>query len=132
MKRNNVGGLVLCGIAALAMTCAVARADTAFSNKWRIEVSEGANASGTMVLRVMPSQGSPTDVTVEVKGGRGENGVARDIRDALAAQLSADRFKVEVDDGEDVLVKRLEGQPDFTLEVVQSSVPGTRVAMDRE
>lgn len=69
---------------------------------------------------------------MQVQGGRGENGVARDIRDALAAQLSSGRFAVEVDDGEDVLLKRLDGQPDFALEVVQSSVPGTRVEMDRE
>lgn len=60
MKTNHLGSLVLCAIAILSMNSTVAQADTAYSNKWRIEVSEGANASGTMTLRVTPSQGSPT------------------------------------------------------------------------
>lgn len=122
MTRNHVGGLVLCVTAGLGLTYGVAQADTAFSNNWRIEISEGANAPGTMTFRVTPSQGSPIDIIADIKGGRDENGLARDIRDALAAKLSPDRFDVEVDDGEDVLVKKRNGQPDFALELVQSSV----------
>lgn len=132
MIQKYLRGLMLCGMAALSASYGVAQADAAFSNKWRIEISEGANAPGTMTFRVTPSQGSPTDITAQIKGGRGENGVARDVRDALAAQLSPGRFDVEVDDGEDVLVKKREGQPDFALELVQSSITGTRVELDRE
>lgn len=43
MTRNYLGSFVLYGIAALGMACGAAQADTAFSNKWRIEISEGAN-----------------------------------------------------------------------------------------
>ena len=39
------------------------------------------------------------------------------MRDALAAKLSPDRYSVEVDDGEDILIKKKEGQPDFALEL---------------
>ncbi|MGC3979731.1 MAG: hypothetical protein QM808_00545 [Steroidobacteraceae bacterium] len=132
MKRNNLGGLMLCCATALSVICGLAQADAAYSNKWRIELSEGANAPGSMTFRVTPKQGAPIDITAQIKGGRGENGVARDVRDALAAKLSPDRFNVEVDDGEDVLIKKRDGQPDFALELTQSSIPGTRVELDRE
>jgi hypothetical protein len=132
MTRNNLGSWVLWAMSVLGMTFGIAQADTAFSNKWRIEISEGANAPGTMTFRLTQNQGSPMDITAQIKGGRGENGVARDVRDALAAQLPSGRFDVEVDDGEDVLVKKREGQPDFALELIQSSIPGTRVELDRE
>lgn len=132
MTKNHLGAWVLCAMAAMGAMCGVAQADVAYSNKWRIEISEGANAPGTMTFRVTPNQGSPMDITAQIKGGRGENGVAREIRDALAAQLPSGRFDVEVDDGEDVLVKKRDGQPDFALELVQSTIPGTRVELDRE
>ncbi|MFT3752538.1 MAG: hypothetical protein QM800_06555 [Paludibacter sp.] len=132
MKRNHFAGLLLSSVVALGMSLGMAEADAAFSNKWRIEISEGANAPGTMTFRVTPNQGAPTDITVQIKGGRGENGVARDVRDALAAQLPASRFTVEVDDGEDVLVKKRDGQPDFALQLIQSSIAGTRVELDSE
>ena len=131
MNRNYLG-LVLCGLTALSMSGVAAYADAAYSNKWRIEISEGANSSGTMTFRVTPHQGTPVDVTAQIKGGRGENGVARDVRDALAAQLSSGSFAIEVDDGEDVLIKKREGQPDFAVELVQSSITGTRVEVDSE
>lgn len=102
------------------------------SNKWRIEISEGANSTGTMQFRITSAQGQPIDVAVTVREGRGENGVARDIRDAFQAQLPADRFSVETDDGEDVLVKKVAGQPDFSIELLESTVTGTRVAFDKE
>lgn len=132
MSNNYLRALMLCGMAAVsAMSYGVVQAAD-FSNKWRIEISEGANAPGSMTFRVTPSQGSATEVTAQIKGGRGENGVAHDVRDALAAQLSPGRFEVEVDDGEDVLVKKRDGQPDFALELIQSSITGARVELDRE
>lgn len=118
--------------APLVLGGGIAIADEALSNKWRIEVSEGANNTGTLQFRLTPAQGSPVDVAATVREGRGENGVAEDIRDAFQAQLPADRFTVEIDDGEDVLVKKQDGQPDFALQLVQSTVLGTRVELDRE
>jgi len=116
---------------------AVAPADSApaaplnLSNKWRLEVSEGANNDGTLLFRVTPDQGTPQDVLVTLKKGRGENGVARDIRDTLKAQLDGKIYKVETDDGEDVLVKKRKG-PNFEVKLVESTVKGTRVNIEKE
>lgn len=116
----------------LAFAAGTMAADGSVSNKWRIEVSEGANNTGTLQFRLTPVQGQPIDVSATVREGRGENGVARDIRDAFQAQLPADRFSVETDDGEDVLVKKVDGQPDFSIELLESTVTGTRVEFDKE
>jgi len=102
-----------------------------YSNKWRLEVSEGANNDGDMHFRLTPKDGTPIDVSVHLKKGRGEDGCARDIRDAFKAALDKKSYKLEIDDGEDVLVKKHSG-PDFSIELVESSVQGTRVKLHRE
>ncbi len=102
-----------------------------YSNKWRIEVSEGANSDGTILFRVTPKDGTATDVAVAIKKGRGENNVADDIRDAMKSTLNPKEFHAEVDDGEDVLVKKRAG-PDFALVLVESSVKGVRIHIEKE
>ena len=101
------------------------------SNKWRIEVSEGANNDGTILFRVTPKDGAPVDVSVAIKDGRGEDGVARDIRDAFKATLDSKEYHAEVDDGEDVPVKKHHGS-DFELKLVESTVKGTRLDIEKE
>ncbi|MEO8019414.1 MAG: hypothetical protein ABI769_16505 [Pseudomonadota bacterium] len=102
------------------------------SNKWRIELSGQALTSGDIVFRVTPRQGDSVDVTVGIKSGRAENNVAKDVRDALAAKLSPDRYSVEVDDGEDILVKKKAGQPDFALELIESNVQNVSIKVEGE
>jgi hypothetical protein len=102
------------------------------SNKWRIELSGQALTSGELIFRVTPSQGEPTDVAVAIKSGRAENNVAKDVRDALAAKLSPQRYSVEVDDGEDILIKKKEGQPDFALELVEANVQNVSIKVEGE
>ncbi len=102
-----------------------------YSNRWRLEVSEGANNDGDMHFRLTPKDGAPVDVPVHLKKGRGEDGCARDIREAFKAALDKKSYKVEIDDGEDVLVKKHKG-PDFSIELVESTVKGTRVNFHRE
>ena len=58
--------------------------------------------------------------------------MAKDVRDALAAKLSPDRYTVEVDDGEDILIKKREGQPDFTVELVESNVRNVSIKVEGE
>jgi hypothetical protein len=115
----------------LAAGVAGAADDLKLSNKWRIEVSEGANNAGTIAFRVTPKEGTPVDVTVEIKDGRSENGVAIDIRDTLKKALDSKVYHVERDDGEDVLVKKRKG-PDFELKLVESTVKGTRINVEKE
>jgi hypothetical protein len=102
-----------------------------YSNKWRLQISEGANNDGVMRFRVTPKGGSAIDVPVSLKKGRGEDGCARDIRDTFKKTLDKDVYKIELDDGEDVLVKVRKG-PYVSIELVDSTVKGTRVNFDRE
>ena len=106
-------------------------AELHYDNKWRLEVSEGANNDGVLTFRITPKGGAPLDVPVSLKKGRGEDGCARDIRDTFKKALDKDTYKIEVDDGEDVLVKKRKG-PDFSVQLIESTVKGTRVNVERE
>ena len=102
------------------------------SNKWRIELDGSALKTGDMQFRVTPSQGESIDIVATIKSGRDENGVAEDVRDAFAAKLNPERYSVEVDDGEDILIKKKDGQPDFALELVDSNVRNVNIKVEGE
>jgi len=102
------------------------------SNKWRIQVSEGAKSDGEIVFRFAPEGVDAYEVAVPVAKGTGENAVARRIRDVLREKLDRAAFTVEVDDGEDVLVKRTASGGNFDLKVVSNSVKAVRINLDRE
>lgn len=112
------------------LQASVAGAD-GVGNKWRLEVSGNAESAGRIVLQLAPAEGDPIRATVDVVDGRSENGVARDVRDALQAQAGK-RYNVEVDDGEDVLVKKDDGERDFVVTIVENSVRGVRIEIDAE
>ena len=116
---------------AAAPAAAMVPVELTYSNKWRLEVSEGANNEGDLLFRVTPKGGTPVDIRVHLKDGRGEDGCARDIRDAFKAGLDKNSYNIDLDDGEDVLVKKRKG-PDFAVQLVESTVKGTRVNIDRE
>ena len=122
--------LSLCLTSLIAVAQDAAKLD--LSNKWRIQISEGAKSDGELRFLISPKDGTPLEVAVEIKDGRWENGIAKDIRDRLRQALDAKAFHVEVDDGEDVLVKRRAGNPEFVLELVSSTVEHTRFTLQRE
>jgi len=128
----NKSGAIVAAIASSLVLAAISFAGAPTSNKWRIELDGQAQTSGEITFRVTPRQGEPTDVTVSIRSGRAENNVAKDVRDAFAAKLPPQRYSVEVDDGEDVLVKKHEGQPDFALELVDSGVQNVSVKIHGE
>ena len=101
------------------------------SNKWRIEVSGGADSEGTILLNVVPEGQVAVVVTVQVPKGTSENRVAKLIREALKARVG-DRYATEVDDGEDVLVKKRRGSPMVELSLAGNTVDGVRLRFDRE
>jgi hypothetical protein len=103
-----------------------------YSNKWRIEVKEGANNDGVLRFRMTPKGEAPIEVTVKVKDGRSENGVAQDVKNAFKAAVDASRYHVEGDDGEDVLVKTKGKGVDFALELLEDNIKGTHIDLDRE
>ena len=114
----------------LALVASAANAD-GVENKWRLELSGGAESAGRIVLQLAPAEGDPIRATVDVVQGRSENGIANDVRDALQAQAGK-RYNVEIDDGEDVLVKKHEGERDFVVTVVENSVRGVRINVNAE
>jgi hypothetical protein len=118
-------------VVAMASFQAAASDELKLSNKWRVEVSEGANSDGNIVFRVTPDQGTPTDVTVAIKDGRNENNVAQDIAAGLKKGLDKKIYKVERDDGEDVLLKKRKG-PSFELKLVESTVKSVRINVEKE
>jgi len=125
-------GAIVCGVASLLLS-GLAFADEALTaNKWRIELDGSALKTGDMQFRVTPRQGEPVDVVATIRSGRDENNVAKDVRDAFAAKLNPERFTVEVDDGEDILIKRKEGQPDFALELIESDVRNVNIKIQGE
>lgn len=103
-----------------------------YSNKWRVEVSEGANSSGEIVFHVTPLGQETQVVTVPIEDGTRENKVARTIRNVFRETLDSRMFHVEVDDGEDVLVKKRSGAPNFALEAVSSTVKSVRLQVEKE
>jgi len=115
------------------MLAGISFADNApTANKWRIELDGQALKTGDIQFRVTPRQGESTDITVNIRSGRAENNVAKDVRDAFAAKLSPERYTVEVDDGEDILIKKKDGQPDFAVELVDSDVQNVSIKVESE
>jgi hypothetical protein len=100
-------------------------------NKWNIELEGQPVKAGDIVFRVTPRQGEPTDITVNVTPGRDEGKIVKDVRDALAAKLSPDRYTIEAG-GNDITIKKKEGQPDFALELVDSTVQNVSVKIEGE
>lgn len=133
MANRGLRGWAVAALAAsmLAGGAAVA-ADPKPAHKWRIEVSEGANNDGTIRFVVTPVGGEITTVEIPIRKGRGENDVAKDVRDGFVKALPAGIYEVEVDDGEDVLVKKHGSTPNFDMIVVRNTADGLRIHLQRE
>jgi hypothetical protein len=133
MGNRGLRGWALAALAASVLAGGAATAaDPKPAHKWRIEVSEGANNDGTIRFVVTPVGGEITTVEVPIRKGRGENDVAKDVRDGFARALPAGVYEVEVDDGEDVLVKNKDPAPKFSLAMVDSTVKGTRIHVEHD
>lgn len=103
-----------------------------YSNKWRIEVSEGARSTGEMVFQITPRGGQSQLVTVPIARGTRENNVAKAIKDMFENELDEELFHVERDDGEDVLVKKRHDSANFSLRVISSTVKAVRIRVQKE
>jgi hypothetical protein len=118
--------------AAAKEAAATSPAKLSYSNAWRIEVSEGANSDGNIIFRVTPKGGATTEVNVYVDDGTSEDHTARVIKNAFEKQLDTGKYDVEMDDGEDVLVKKDLTEPVFALELVSSTVKSVRLRVQKE
>lgn len=104
-----------------------------YSNKWRIVFDNRAKSDGTLVFRMVlkGSAAEPVVVNVPIKNGTGENNAADVVKKALRKAFPND-FKVEGDDGEDVLVKLnfMEGRS--SLELLSNDVKNLKVKIKKE
>jgi len=103
-----------------------------YSNKWRMSVSGGAESDGNIVLKITPKEGEPVTATIAIKKRTGENDIAKALVKGLKAQLSKDLYHFERDDGEDVLLKRKMGKPEFGVEIVSNDVAKVRLSLRKE
>lgn len=101
------------------------------SNKWRLQVSGGAEDGGTITFVIALDDGTRIPVSAEIAKGTSENKVAKRVSEAVRAQAAA-CCKSEVDDGEDVLIKKQRGQPDMDILDLQVGVKGVRITKQRE
>jgi len=117
--------------ALLIVLCAAAPAYAAYSNKWRLQFSGAAESAGELVLEIAPKGREPVRVTVAIERNDGENRVARKVKTAIDRQ-AGQWVDAELDDGEDVLVKRGLFKPRVSIVLVSSTVKDVRINFDLE
>lgn len=114
----------------LLLCLSVLPVSAATSNKWRLQFSGAAESAGELVFEITPADAPPVRVTVAIERNDGENRVARKVKTAIDRQ--AGRWvDAELDDGEDVLVKRHFFRR-FSIALVSSTVKDVRINFDRE
>ena len=131
MRLKNLGFGLISRCVLVSLLC-IGVADAMSSNKWRLQVSGGADSDGVIALRFHSTDEHVYEVAVDIADGTGENKVARTIRDVLREELPKDIFHIEVDDGEDVLIKKRHFEHNFELEILGNTVEGVRLNPDRE
>jgi hypothetical protein len=119
--KKLLATVILGTLASLAIADAPAPAP-----KWRVAVDGQPTNDGQVQFRVTPHEGEAVMVTVEVKHGRPVTYLTRDISDAFKATLPKKRFKSDVI-AEKVLLKAGPGEADFALELVESTLAGSRI-----
>ena len=117
-------------LATFCLTAASALASP--SNKWRLQFSGSSHSEGDIIIELTPVGAEPILVTIRVPDDTSENAVAKHVVKVLRAELPADAFHVERDDGEDVLIKKRHGAANFDLQIVFNSVKHVRINKDRE
>lgn len=119
-----------CAVLLIAV-CASAPVFASESNKWRLEFSGAAESAGEMVFEIVPTGREAVRVRVEIERNDGENRVARKVKTAIDRQ--AGRWvDAELDDGEDVLVKRRLLKPRVSIVLISSTVKDVRINFDKE
>jgi len=119
-----------CAAAAFLAALSSATAGPQPAGSWNIALTGQAGSSGGLHFRLTPNDGStPVDIVVNVIIGAREQTIAKSVRYSLASQLRPDRFKVELGEGNNILVTDLQGQPDYSLELLETDIDNVRVAV---
>lgn len=123
--------ILLSALACIALSIGSASSIGKVADKWRLQISGGSWNGGTIVMHFVEHDAAITEVTITIPKITGENKIARLIRDQLKAGLPKDRFHVEVDDAEDVLVKARGDTRPFEIRII-SNTAHTRINPDHE
>jgi hypothetical protein len=113
---------------AASLLVAVGVAAPPLAGSWNITPSGSAASSGDLLFRVTSGGGGPVEITVPVHSGSTDVAVARNIRQALSAQLPR-TYKVELGEGANVLVSDSRGKPSFSIELLNSDIQNMRIAV---
>jgi hypothetical protein len=116
----------------LSLGCASNSTHPGLSNKWRLAVDGSAGAAGNIRLALDNAGGRISRVSIKIPSGTSENDIARRVRDELRLALPGSAYEVEVDDGEDVLVKKLADTQDFSMAVRRNTVKGVELKLSTE
>ena len=117
-------------LAAMALAGMVCVASTAYakpSGNWRIEFDNRSDNDGTLVLRIAPIEGAPTDVEIKIPANTSENNAAELVSASLKASLGSEKYRIGVDDGEDVVIKKRGKTKNFELTMVSTSLTGLQL-----
>jgi len=123
---------MLTAVALAVMACVANAADPKPSGAWRIEFNHVADNDGAIVLRIAPANGSPVEVETKIPANTSENSVAQLVSDSLKAALGTKNFRIGVDDGEDVIVKKRGKTKNFQVTMVSTSLTGLEIKIRHE
>ncbi|GAB3066172.1 hypothetical protein [Stenotrophomonas tumulicola] len=114
----------------LGLTASAAIAEP--SNKWRIDFENRSQVAGEIELSLTPKGGQATNVTVPIPAATNDEAAAVLVSNALSSTFGAEVYEVEIDDGDDVLVRANDGIRNFDLDIVRNTADGLRVELDKE
>ena len=121
---------VIAVLVATGLACFAATVHAKPSGNWRIAFNHATDNDGAIVFRVAPIDGQPVDIEVKVPANTSENNVAELVRDSLKASLGSDNYRIGVDDGEDVVIKKRGKTKKFELTMVSTTLTGLNIKIN--
>ena len=119
------------GLIALILVVASASAMAVPSAGWRLQFDGAAASDGELVIVVTPDGGTPEEVVVAVGRADSENQVAHKALVALQ-QAAGSNYSIEMDDGEEIVVRQRDGDLEQLDAVARNTVDGVSVEFDPE
>jgi hypothetical protein len=128
MRRRNLVGGLLAALCALGAPLFAGDAPPKPQGKWLVIFDHWSESDGELVLRIAPAQGEPVEITTRIPNNTRENVAAELLAGSLKGQLGGG-YKVEIEDGEKVMIKAKGKTPKFVLSVANSTVAGLQVKL---
>jgi hypothetical protein len=123
----------LAAVALAALLClAAVSAQAKPAGNWRVTFDGQTDVEGVIGLRIAPLDGTPIDVEIRIPAKTSENKVADLVSDGLKKTLGTKAFRVGVDDGESVIVKKRGKTKKFELTMLTPPINGLGVKIGRD